>query len=191
MKGNLEEMQKLAKEHGGKCLSNVYTNRRTKLLWECKEGHQWKTAPGNIKSGNWCPYCGIKRRVEARKLGIEVMRQIAEERGGRCLSTTYINSKTKLLWECDEGHRWKATPGSVRSGKWCPYCGGTAKLTIEEMRQIAKEHRGKCLSNVYVNDRTKLLWQCEKGHQWEARPHDVKRGSWCPTCARLKKQTKT
>ncbi|MCP4898302.1 MAG: hypothetical protein GY906_15115, partial [bacterium] len=40
---------------GGKCLSDTYINTHTKLLWECKQGHQWEAKPSNIKSGRWCP----------------------------------------------------------------------------------------------------------------------------------------
>ncbi len=57
------------------------------------------------------------------------------------------------------------------------------KLTIEEMRSIAEERGGKCLSNFYVNSQTKLLWECLKGHQWEATPNGIKSGTWCPYCA--------
>ena len=40
-KSTIEEMQKLAEERGGKCLSKKYRNRYSKLTWQCKEGHQW------------------------------------------------------------------------------------------------------------------------------------------------------
>jgi len=76
---------------------------------------------------------------------------------------------------------------SIKGGSWCPYCVGTAKLTIEEMHQIAKSRGGKCLSDKYINNATKLKWQCKKGHVWETIPMAVKRhkgtkGSWCPQC---------
>jgi hypothetical protein len=57
------------------------------------------------------------------------------------------------------------------------------RLNIEEMKQIANNRKGKCLSEKYVNIDTKLKWQCEKGHVWEATPHSVKdSSSWCPIC---------
>ncbi len=61
------------------------------------------------------------------------MRVTAAKRNGKCLSKKYINSTTKLLWECSEGHKWEAIPSSIRFGKWCPYCSGNRKLdkTIE------------------------------------------------------------
>lgn len=58
------------------------------------------------------------------------------------------------------------------------------KLTIEEMHVLAVEKGGECLSTEYVNSITKLKWRCSKGHEWEARPGDIKRVSWCPNCSR-------
>ncbi len=61
------------------------------------------------------------------------------------------------------------------------------RLTIEERREIGEKRGGECLSPEYVNAHTKLRWRCEKGHEWEATPNHVKRGSWCPYCSgRLK-----
>ena len=120
------------------------------------------------------------------KLTIEEMREIAEKRGGKCLSNTYVNAETKLLWECTEGHKWEATTCSVKySFTWCPYCAGSIKLTIEEMHDIAVERGGKCLSNTYVNTGTKLLWECVKGHKWEEKPSSIKSGKWCIECSNI------
>lgn len=54
-KYTIEDMQTLAEERGGKCLSENYFNSHTKLIWKCKYGHVWKATPINIKRGSWCP----------------------------------------------------------------------------------------------------------------------------------------
>ena len=61
------------------------------------------------------------------------------------------------------------------------------KLPIEEMRCLAGNRGGKCLSSEYVNARTKLIWECNIGHTWRAIPANIKKGHWCPICARNKK----
>ena len=63
----------------------------------------------------------------------------------------------------------------------------TKKLSIKNMHVLAQQRRGKCLSEAYVNNKTKLTWQCEKGHIWEATPHNIKTGYWCPVCGGSKK----
>ena len=50
------------------------------------------------------------------------MQEIAQMRGGLCLSDTYINLKSPLNWQCIEGHLWEAKPENIRNGSWCPEC---------------------------------------------------------------------
>jgi len=184
-KSMLAEMRKIARERGGKCLSRKYISSDAKLTWQCKEGHEWEAVPNNIKQGTWCPVCTIN----AQRDTIEEMQKIAEERGGKCLSREYIDSRTKLTWQCKEGHQWETVPGHIKEGTWCAACAGKQKGTIEEMRSIAGSQGGQCLSPKYINSSTKLKWQCKQGHQWEATPENIKRGSWCLACAGLKKST--
>ena len=177
---SIQEMKELAIAKGGKCLSTKYTNNYTPLEWECENGHRWKAKGKSIKRGNWCKKCAMNEQ----KLGIKKMRDVARGRGGKCLSQNYINLDTKLIWECARGHRWKATPHSVKTaGNWCSICSGVYKRNIEEMHILAEAKGGKCLSEGYINTHTKLKWQCQKGHSWEVSPHGVKSGYWCPICS--------
>ena len=75
-------------------------------------------------------------------------------------------------------------PAGIIEGNWCMTCGGRKKLTIEEMQRTAKQYGGRCLSTTYTNSATILKWQCQKRHLWMARPNDIRRGYWCPVCAR-------
>ena len=173
--------KEIAKEKEGRCISNRYVNARAKLEWQCKNGHVWKATLDNVKRGSWCPYCAGKHQT------IDDMRRLASAKGGKCLSEVYVENRTKLTWECNKGHVWKTTPNHIKNGTWCPVCKKCAKLSIEEMQEIAESLGGACLSDFYVNANTKLKWRCEKGHIWEAIPNLIKRGSWCPECARRRK----
>jgi hypothetical protein len=72
----------------------------------------------------WCPICATKKSGIQRRLTIGTMCDIALKRGGRCLSKDYINIAVKLLWQCQYGHQWSATPANVKRGTWCPVCFG-------------------------------------------------------------------
>jgi hypothetical protein len=188
IKLTIDDMHALAKTKGGECLSTVYRNLMGKLTWRCSMGHEWNATANDVKnSGSWCPVCaGVKKH------DLKTMMDIARNRGGECLSNAYVNSKTKLQWRCAKGHEWVAAPATILSsrGTWCPYCARKAKLTIQEMRQIAIARDGKCLSDNYINGSTKLRWQCRSGHEWLATPDNVKNGeSWCPICAQRTKSS--
>ena len=55
--------------------------------------------------------------------------------------------------------------------------------SIEEMKKLASSRGGVCLSDNYVNIKTKLEWRCLNKHTWKATPDNILRGKWCPKCA--------
>lgn len=117
--GYLGKIHSLAHRRGGLCYSYKIENQNQKLLLECAKGHQWRaSATSVLYSKSWCPICAGNQA-----LTIDEMNDIAKDRGGKCLSKSYINSKTKLQWQCAEGHTWQATPFSIKNRKsWCPVC---------------------------------------------------------------------
>lgn len=172
----LKELLHLANLHKGDCLSTEYRGVDSKLVWQCAKGHIWESTPYQIKKGSWCPRC------TGRVKTIEDMQKLAQSKGGKCLSEVYINNSTKLTWQCNKGHKWKAIYNSVKRGTWCPTCNGNKTYSIEDMREIAKKKQGQCLSKEYKNLNTKLKWQCAVGHVWEAIPSSVVKGTWCKEC---------
>jgi hypothetical protein len=312
-KDTIENMQKIAKDRAGKCLSTEYLKSNKKLTWQCHFNHIWDATPNAIKIGQWCPYCceGVGERVcrlifetvfsekfikirpdwlrsptNNRKLeldgycdklniafeyngfqhyennalyprskyddvkiqkckengvnlfiikevkntleyknilsqiedqlnsfGIVVdtkidiqindvyktnhselylskIQKISEEHDGKCLSDNYIDSVYKLKFKCKYGHIWNTSPANIISGYWCPECGvinktgknNSRSYTINKMIEIADNKNGKCLSAEYLGSNEKLMWQCKLGHVWKATPGHIMHGSWCPKC---------
>ena len=60
----------------------------------------------------------------------------------------------------------------------------SAAEKLAELRAIAESVGGRCLSDVFVNANTMLEWECSEGHSWSTIPKLVRRGSWCPICAK-------
>ena len=95
----------------------------------------------------------------------------------------------KLKWRCAIGHEWKAKPAHINSGHWCPVCSGNQVGNLEELIKIASLRGIICLSDKYINNRTKLRWRCIEGHEWEAAPYSIKEGRGCPECGGSKRKT--
>ncbi len=56
-------------------------------------------------------------------ISIDTVKEIAKKKGGKCLSTTIKNAKSKIQLECAEGHKFSTTYNSlVYSNTWCPEC---------------------------------------------------------------------
>ena len=126
----LERLRELAAQRGGECVATEYVNAHSKVPWKCERGHVWEATVASVLNlGRWCPHC--------RKIGLPRLQAHAASLGGRCLAKSYRNRSVKLLWECREGHRWKATADNVMNKKsWCPTCATKIWRTEEEIRNI-------------------------------------------------------
>ena len=126
----LEQLRSHAARLGGQCLAEDYKNARTKVRWKCSSGHVWQATPDSVMNGGtWCPEC--------QKIGLARLREHAASMGGRCLSKSYSNQKVKILWECQLGHRWKASATNILHQKsWCPQCAASSWKTEAEIRSI-------------------------------------------------------
>ena len=60
---------------------------------------------------------------------------------------------------------------------------------LQRLRNHAKANGGKCFATSYVNRITKVWWECEDGHRWQATSNSVlNHQSWCPQCARARQR---
>ena len=181
----IEMMHRIAAERGGECLSKVYKNNLTKLRWRCKHGHEWEAVPGSIvgtkrRKGSWCRFCVGKL---PKDLALQELKKLAVRRGAMLLSKRYKNAVSHLRWQCANGHKWAAVPSSIKSGTWCPVCGGSFPLNLRQMQKAAHAFGGRCLSKKYINIDAHLRWRCVEGHEWPAKPYHVLTGHWCPICS--------
>jgi len=174
---SLADMNAMVAARGGRCVSTRYVDFDTPLRWECARGHRFTSRPRNIRLGRWCQAC---RREDG---WVAAVRDIAASRGGALLSGRDLHCDKKLLWRCARGHQWRSTAGNILNDRWCPQCADN-RLGIAEMRKMAAQRHGKCLSTTYVNRNTLLQWECDEGHRWWARPGNIRyQHTWCPDCA--------
>lgn len=170
----LEAIQELARRQGGRCFAEVYVRKDWMMEFECRHGHRWQTRAMSVLGGSWCPDCRVRSVI-----GMAAMQALARARGGQCVSETPAARKAGLLWRCAEGHEWSAMPTTVARGKWCPTC-----KSVEELRTLAAQHGGRCLSQdpaEWVHDGC-LQWECAKGHRFAIRRRCVRNGQWCGIC---------
>lgn len=192
----LEECQSIAASHHGVCVSQSYINRKQQMQWRCELDHEFTMTSADVCAGYWCPYCAGRRiwspGTPEKAARLNECQSIAIAKRGECLSTDYRRNDRSLRWRCEVGHEWKATPGSVKGGSWCPYCAGRrlyspgrtqAELRLEELRKIAIDRGGTLLSNTYSNNLSPLRWKCAEGHEWEGAGGTIKAGHWCPQCS--------
>jgi|UniRef100_A0A6C0JQ06 hypothetical protein len=116
----------------------------------------------------------------------ELKEYVIDKNLGECLSSEWINCKTKYKWECQKGHVFEKIWGAIKyRGEWCKQC---TKVGISTCRDLASKNNGELLSDIYNDNRTKLKWKCKNNHIFQsAWRHINKRPNFCPKCPRKKK----
>ena len=127
-RNNINDIIKLVESKGGKLLTKRYKNNRQKLKVKCSEGHIWITDYNHLLKGNWCHKCFVLNQnfltEEERIKGLNDMCKIAEDKGGKCLSSLkeYKSVNSKLRFQCIKNHEWSALAYVVKTRTWCPIC---------------------------------------------------------------------
>lgn len=186
----LDDCHKYAAAMDGYCWSKDYIDTKTLMLWKCKNPSHapWEAPLGNLKyQESWCPACaGVKKH------SLQDCHDFAKSKKGFCLSTTYVNGTTYMIWKChnNEHQSWEATFTSIKNDEnWCPECAGNKKHSLQECKDWAISKGGLCLSEVYVNGETPMLWKCHNSNHesWWASFGQIKNSkTWCPYCANNK-----
>ena len=181
---DLQRLRDHAKSKKGYLLSNSYIGMAKQYKWKCSKGHDWTASADSVVSGGkWCIVCaGLKLERP-----LEDLKDLAKQKGGKCLSAKYVNASTKLLFKCkNKAHPpWWSTPNNIKSGKWCIQCSHNYIANpIRELSEVSKVKGWRLVSHEYVNAHTKLLFAClKKKHQILCAPTSMKSHPLkCPAC---------
>ncbi len=172
------------------------TNR--KVWWLCDAGHEWQDTGGNRSNGRACPICsGHQVLVGYNDLATTHPDLAREWHPTKNVDLTpqhvLAGTNRKVWWECDYGHEWQAIGASRVRGAGCPVCAGKVALSgyndvaTTHPELVAEWHPTKNVDlapwNVVAGSSKRIWWSCPKGHDWETRILNRKRGSGCPVCA--------
>lgn len=123
------------------------------------------------------------------KLSYEFVKESFKTKGYTLISTEYINTKSLLIYLCNNGVRHSITWQHFSAGRSCNCNAKNKQLTYDFVSDSFKEDNYKLLSTVYNNNYTKLLYICPKGHEHSIIWANWNKGHRCPTCAGQTKPT--
>ena len=171
------------------------SNRR--ITWICGKGHRWMATINNrARNGSGCPYCCGSRattgETDLATLHPDLAAEWDHERNGKLTPSTIGAHTTKRVWWAGRcGHNWQAAIANRAKGNGCPYCAskrvlpGVTDLATLRPDLAAQWHSGNELrpEQVVPGARRKAIWQCAKGHVWEAAIYRRSTGIGCPYCS--------
>ena len=106
-----------------------------------------------------------------------------------------FGSNKKVWWKGACGHEWETSIKARSSGEKCPICSGARVIagindlaTLEPLlvKQWSKKNKIKP-TEVSIGSHKKVIWRCEKGHEWEAavKSRTINK-TGCPYCSHNK-----
>ena len=121
---HIDDGRRYAESKKGKLISTKINEKKDYVEWECSAGHLWsQPLSSTLFNRSWCAICsGNTPR------NLQVLIDIATLRGGKVLSTEYVNVDATYDFECSLGHRFSNQFKQVeKRGQWCPTCNKGSK----------------------------------------------------------------
>ena len=105
--------------------------------------------------GAGCRTCRYRKIREHHAFTLADVMEVVEQRGGKVISSEYINSEMPLDFECSKGHFFTNRFSHIKRGQWCPTCNKgskseeIARTTFEQIFKLDfPKVRPKWLKNV-------------------------------------------
>jgi hypothetical protein len=157
-----------------------FTATENYARFKCVNNHIFTAIINNVLRGRGCKKCHFENRTYDEFMINEKLK----ERGLRIVGN-YINSQTKILFECSLNHTWETKPNNVLNGQGCPYCnpagfnrnnaGWTYVLLFENCikygltTHLKKRLRTHKTSGNYEIKHTRLYQNGDDAWEWEKR----------------------
>ena len=162
--------------------------------WICPSGHSWNEKVNwFIKRSPLCKTCaGLKLLSGFNDLKTKYP-TIAAEALGWNPAKVLPNDQNKYNWECQNKHKWPASPSNRTSRKTgCPFCKkGNFLLGFNDLLtthpDLSKEAYGWDPKEINKGSNLNLDWKCKKGHIFKAVVSKrTLRGDGCSFCSNRK-----
>lgn len=167
-----DQVKRAFEVEGFKVLSE-YKNVKTLISFECPLGHQHQILWGNFLKGVRCMNCA------GRLVTHEQVEEAFLSKGYRLLSH-YKDAKSRLQYECPNGHQRGISWDSFRRGRRCAEC--VHKVVTQVQVEKAFEAEGYKLLSIYEKNSRPLRFECPNGHYREITWASFNRGYRCSAC---------
>lgn len=106
-----------------------------------------------------------------------------------------FGSNKKVWWKGACGHEWETSVKARSNGEKCPICSGARVIagindlaTLKPLLEKQWSEKNKIKpTEVSIGSHKKVIWRCEKGHEWEAavKSRTINK-TGCPYCSHNK-----
>jgi hypothetical protein len=173
-------------------LEDKYVNIHKKMKYKC--------SCGDIVYTNWYNFSRSKNHkckkcLKKSKRNFEYVFNFFKRRKCLLLEKEYINTTTKMKYQCSCGNISYTTFSVFKSGHRCKKCGGVRignllKYNYSYIKNFFKKEGCQLLSRVYTNSNIPLKYRCSCGNVSHVSFNHFMRGNRCVKCATKKTASK-
>ncbi len=162
-----------------------------KVDWLCPLGHTWPASPNSRSAmGSGCGVCAGKIVLlgfnDLASQNPTLASELVDPDLAKAVTT---KSGKKLQWRCPIGHVWEASVNTRAAGHGCSVC--SSKKVVPGFNDVATTHPEAAAKladpevgrHVTAFSAKKVMWLCDKGHQWMAPVARVVGGAGCSVCS--------
>lgn len=178
-----------------KLLSTEYNGIYEQLLLKCSCGDTFKTKFSLIKYRNIdkCQKCrGMGVKKIPLKLTIEYVKQKFIDMGLIPLFDKYSNNREELKCTTQEGYLMGVSFKQINQGSYPKIISKHTTDSIFNLKIWLKLNTDnyELLSDKYISNQSKLLFKCNKGHEFLTTWNTISAGHRCPECNNSKGELK-
>lgn len=176
--------------------ASVYSDAKTKIKFRCKK-HDYsfeQTSNNHLNSKHPCKFCLQESRRTALSDSISTFKNKIQSIFGNQFdfeNVNYVNQRTPISLKCLKHNKViTREPQVFLRGHGCDMCAkeensaNSSERTLIEINNFVSKLNGKCHSKTYLNNETKLDFECNAGHKFQKTWSEVKNSlRWCPKCS--------
>jgi len=174
----------------------IYVDAKTKIIFSCKK-HNYsfeQTSNNHFNSKHPCKFCLQESRRATLADDIQIFKNKIQTIFGDQFdfdAVIYVNQRTPVSLKCVK-HKKTITrePQVFLRGHGCDLCGkeeisaNLSEKTFSEINDFVSKLNGKCLSKTYINNESKLEFECKAGHKFQKSWSEIKNSlRWCSKCS--------
>ena len=166
-----------------------------KFLWNGECGHEWLAMVSDMSTGRGCPFCAGRQIILGFNDLASQFPEIAKEwhptKNNKTPEEFSKASERKVWWQCNKGHEYQAWINiRTHQNTGCPYCKNRKLLVGFNDLASVSPHLARELSSkndfdaseVIATSGRRVIWECDKGHEWKQQIDVRQRGIDCPEC---------
>ncbi|MBM7571566.1 transcription elongation factor Elf1 [Aquibacillus albus] len=165
VKYTIDEAKEAFYNVGLELLESKYFDVFTKMKCRCPKhpGKDIKKTLKSILNGSGCPYCLEKGRKPTANY--EEVKELFKSKGLILMEETYKSSTQKLRYKCPkhpDKELYKKYSELKTQTFGCPYCGNSAKLEFDFVKEEFEKKGFELIDINYINRNTVMDIKCKK-----------------------------